>query len=106
MQLIVRLNEEGEALMERVAELADGLAVVVDGVEQGPRSTRIRVQGERGTLATVAERAVGASHVIQRVELYGESHVAWLSHDQGLVHQPHQSVRGRACECECVVWVA
>jgi hypothetical protein len=61
--LRVQLTERGEALTERVAELVDGLELVVLRLEQGRDRVRITLQGRRDPLVWAGTRALRVAHL-------------------------------------------
>lgn len=90
--LSVQLREGGEALTERVAELVDGLDLVVARLEQGRGRVRVTLQGELDPLIEVGVRALTVAHVQA------------LTHRGGAGRVP--SLEGDACAVEWanVLW--
>lgn len=79
--LSVQLTERGEHLTERVADLVDGLDLVVTRLEQGRGSVRVTLQGELDPLVWAGTRALTVAHVQACVGREEGGHVPPLEGD-------------------------
>jgi len=78
MRLTVQLTERGEALTERIADLADGLPLVVD-LRQGQGVALARFTGTVEPLVELAIRVARTTHTIQRITRSGDGYVVHLA---------------------------
>lgn len=94
--LSVQLTERGEALTERVADLVDGLDLVVARVEQGRNRVRVTLQGDLDSLIEVGIRALTVAHIQALTHRGGAGHVPPLEGDACAVEWANELWRGGA----------
>jgi len=77
-RLVAQLTEHGEALTERVADVADGLRVVVGNLTPGQGHVLVPFEGEVDQLVEVALRLARTGHTVHHVARLGESYFPHL----------------------------
>lgn len=77
-RLTAQLTERGEALTERVADLTEGLRVVVGPLTQAQGHVLLPIQGAVEELILVALRLARTGHEVARITRYGCSYTAHL----------------------------